>query len=254
MKIRKIYLVVMLLFLMIISVKNVDAYGFGVKKNSQHKQPDIGIYKGILESVGGIYVGDNSSKKIYLTFDCGYENGYTEKILDVLKEKKVNATFFLTGHYLKSASELVLRMKNEGHVLANHSDLHKNITTLNSNQIEKEITDLDEKYFNLTGSHLTKFFRPPAGNFDQKSLEVVKRLGYTPLFWSVSYKDWNHQNGVSYAVDEVCKNIHNGAIILLHAVSNDNKDALEIIIDNLEKEGYTFSSTLDLLDKENNIF
>ena len=171
-----------------------------------------------------------------------------KKILDVLKEKNVNATFFITGHYINSASDLVLRMKNEDHVIANHSDLHKNITTLTDKEIEKEIKDLEKKYYNLTNEGLTKFFRPPAGNFDKKSLEVVKRLGYTPVFWSVSYKDWNHQNGVSYAVDEVCKNIHNGAVILLHAVSNDNKDALEIIIDKLQREGYIFSTTLDLLE------
>lgn len=251
MKNRKILIIVVAFFLLFFAGKNVNAYGFGVKKNSENKQPDIGIYKSILDSSGGIYVGDKDSKDIYLTFDCGYENGYTDKILDVLKEKSVNATFFLTGHYIDSASSLVLRMKNEGHVLANHSNLHKNITTLTSNEIKKEIFDLDQKYYNLTGSNLTKFFRPPAGNFDKKSLETVKELGYTPLFWSVSYKDWNHQSGVDYAVKEVCDNIHNGAIILLHAVSNDNADALGMIIDNLKSKGYNFATTLNLLDSMN---
>ncbi len=247
MKKYKFLFIMVMSFLLFGISRGVFAYGFGVKKNNLNKQPEIGIYKGILDSVGGIYVGSNDSKDIYLTFDCGYENGYTGRILDVLKENDVNATFFLTGHYLDSASSLVLRMKNEGHVLANHSNLHKNITTLNAGEIEKEIKDLDVKYYNLTGSNLTKFFRPPAGNFDKRSLEVVKELGYTPLFWSVSYKDWNHKNGVDYAVSEVCNNIHNGAIILLHAVSEDNALALSMMISKLKTMGYNFSSTLNLL-------
>ena len=254
MKKYKIVIVFILFFLLFVSVRKIEAYGFGVKKNNENKQPDIGIYKGIIESAGGIYVGDKNSQNIYLTFDCGYENGYTGKILDVLKEKGVTATFFLTGHYVDSASDLVLRMKNEGHTLANHSNLHKNITTISNDEIKKEIIDLEQKYYNLTGSYLTKFFRPPAGNFDKKSLAVVKTLGYTSLFWSVSYKDWNHQNDVSYAVKEVCDNIHNGAIILLHAVSSANADALGIIIDNLRNKGYMITSTEELLSNNSNIF
>ena len=249
MKKYKIIVVLFISFLLFVVSKGANAYGFGVKKNTEHKQPDIGIYKGILDSVGGIYVGDKDKKNIYLTFDCGYENGYTEKILDVLEEKNVNATFFLTGHYIDSAKDLVLRMKEEGHILANHSNLHKNITTLNRGQIEEEIKGLEIKYNNLTGSNLTKFFRPPAGNFDQKSLEVVKDLGYVPLFWSVAYKDWDHKNGIEFAVQEVCKNIHNGAIILLHAVSSDNAQALSSIIDKLQAEGYIFTSTKELLNR-----
>ena len=249
MKKYKIIVVLFISFLLFLVSKGANAYGFGVKKNTEHKQPDIGIYKGILDSVGGIYVGDKDKKNIYLTFDCGYENGYTEKILDVLKEKNVNATFFLTGHYIDSAKDLVLRMKDDGHVLANHSNLHKNITTLNRGQIEEEIKGLEIKYNNLTGSSLTKFFRPPAGNFDQKSLEVVKDLGYVPLFWSVAYKDWDHKNGLDFTVQEVCKNIHNGAIILLHAVSSDNAQALSSIIDKLQAEGYIFTSTKELLNR-----
>ena len=249
MKKYKIIVVLFISFLLFLVSKGANAYGFGVKKNTEHNQPDIGIYKGILDSVGGIYVGDKDKKNIYLTFDCGYENGYTEKILDVLEEKNVNATFFLTGHYIDSAKDLVLRMKEDGHVLANHSNLHKNITTLNRGQIEDEIKGLEIKYNNLTGSSLTKFFRPPAGNFDQKSLEVVKDLGYVPLFWSVAYKDWDHKNGIEFAVQEVCKNIHNGAIILLHAVSSDNALALSSIIDKLQDEGYVFTSTKELLNR-----
>ena len=247
MKKYKIILVLFISFLLFVVSKGANAYGFGVKKNTEHKQPDVGIYKGILDSVGGIYVGDNDKKNIYLTFDCGYENGYTSKILDVLKEKNVSATFFLTGHYIDSAGDLVLRMKSEGHILANHSDKHKDITKITNVEIEKEIKDLETKYYNLTGSRITKFFRPPAGTFDSRSLKVVKELGYTTLFWSLAYQDWNHKTDPSIAVREISNNIHNGAIILLHAVSEANSKALGTIIDDLRSKGYVFTSTETLL-------
>ena len=247
MKRFKYIYILLLFFLVFITGNKVDAYGFGVKKNSDHKQPDIGIYKSIIESNGGLYVGDKDEKKIYLTFDCGYENGYTTKILDVLKEKNVSATFFLTGHYIDSASDLVLRMKREGHTLANHSDKHKDITKITKDEIKKEILDLETKYYNLTGSYLTKFFRPPAGTFDDKSLKVVNELGYKTLFWSLAYKDWNHKTDASVAVKEVLNNIHNGAIILLHAVSEANSIALSSIIDELRMKGYEFASTESLI-------
>lgn len=247
MKRYKILYIFALLFLLFVSSKSASAYGFGVKKNNTNTEPDIGIYKNIIESNGGLYVGSSESKNIYLTFDCGYENGYTSKILDVLKEKNVSATFFLTGHYIDSAGDLVLRMKSEGHTLANHSDKHKDITKITNVEIEKEIKDLETKYYNLTGSTITKFFRPPAGTFDSRSLKVVKDLGYTTLFWSLAYQDWNHKTDPSIAVREVSNNIHNGAIILLHAVSEANSKALGTIIDDLRSKGYVFTSTETLL-------
>lgn len=247
MKKHKIVYLFLLALILMITTKNVSAYGFGVKKNNQHLQPDIGFYKGIIESNNGIYVGKNDSKNIYLTFDCGYENGYTNKILEILKEKNVNATFFITGHYINSASSLVLRMKEEGHVVANHSNLHKDITKISDEEIKREITDLEVKYKNLTNAEITKFFRPPAGTFDKRSLSTISSMGYKTLFWSVSYKDWNHNNSSEYAVKEITSNIHNGAIILLHAVSNANAQALSLIIDDLRSMGYEFTSTLKLL-------
>lgn len=248
MKKHKILLIFSIFFLTILNLKNVEAYGFGVKKNSENKQPDVGFYKEIIEKNNGLYVGNNDSKIVYLTFDCGYENGYTQQILDTLKEKEVNATFFITGHYLKSATNLVLQMINDGHVIANHSDKHKDITKISEEEIKKDITVLEKDYQDITGKEITKFFRPPAGNFDNRSLDVVNKLGYKTLFWSISYKDWNHKSGVDYAVNEVCSNIHNGAIILLHAVSEDNAKALSIIIDKLEANGYVFESTKNLLN------
>ena len=246
---KKIKLIIVLLTVLfsIIMIKETYAYGFGLKKNKTNTTPDIGIYKSILDKNNAVYVGNTNKKVVYLTFDCGYENGYTEMILDTLKEEGVNATFFLTGHYITSASNVVLRMKNDGHVLANHSNKHKDITKIKDTEIKKEILDLETMYYNLTNSNLVKFYRPPAGSFDDKSLAVVKDMGYKTMFWSLAYPDWNHNNSVEYTVKEVMNNIHNGAIILMHAVSKSNALALKSIIHNLEGEGYTISSTLELL-------
>ena len=247
MKRIKLLVVILLLMLSVIMVKETFAYGFGYKKNANHIQPDIGIYKSILDKNNAIYVGDKNEKVVYLTFDCGYENGYTTMILDVLKEENINATFFITGHYVTSASDIVLRMKNDGHVVANHTNKHKNITTISKEEIIKEIKDLETMYYNLTSSNLTKFYRPPAGNFDDKSLSVVNELGYKTMFWSLAYPDWNHNNSVDYTVKEVMSNIHSGAIILMHAVSKSNAMALKGIITELINQGYTISSTLNLI-------
>ena len=241
-----VFFLLFYLFLNFLQIKSY-AYGFGISKNSNHTQPDAGFYKEIIEKNNGYYVGDSSSNKIYLTFDCGYENGNTTKILDVLKEQKITATFFITGHYIDSASELVLRMKEEGHIVANHSDKHKNITTLNAQEIKKEIDDLNTKYYKLTGENLAKFYRPPAGEFDDKSLAVVASMGYIPLFWSVAYPDWNHTNSIDFIVKEINANLHPGAIILMHAVSKENAEALTNIIVNIRENGYKIESLYELV-------
>ena len=240
-------------FVILVSQIKCFAYGFGISKNNSNTQPNAGFYKEIIEKNNGYYVGDSNSNKIYLTFDCGYENGNTSKILDVLKEQKITATFFITGHYIDSASEIVLRMKEEGHVVANHSNKHKNITTLTAEEIKKEIVDLNTKYYKLTGENLANFYRPPEGEFNDKSLSVVASLGYVPLFWSVAYPDWNHKHNISYVVNEICSNLHPGAVILMHAVSNDNALALNEIANNAQKNGYIFSSIYEILD-ENVLF
>lgn len=245
-KIKKV-IILIILVLVLVNIKRIDAYGFGVKKNDKHLQPDIGIYKNILEKNGGLYVGDKDSKTIYLTFDCGYENGYTNRVLDVLENHNVKATFFITGHYINSASDIVLRMKEDGHVIGNHSNLHKDITKLSDKEIVKEITDLEQKYYNLTGSNLDHFYRPPAGSFDERSLGVVNSLGYKTLFWSLAYKDWTNDNETSYVLKEITTNIHNGAIILMHTVSEANAKVLDEVILTLKRTGYSFDVPNNLI-------
>lgn len=240
----------MLVISILMIKKESSAYGFGIKKNTNHTQPEIGKYAPILEENNAYYVGDKNSNKIYLTFDCGYENGYTDDILEVLKEKNITATFFITGHYLESATDLVKQMVSNGHIIGNHSNKHKDITKLNENQIKEEILSLQKRYKELVGEEMSNFYRPPAGSFDDRSLNVVNKMGYTTLFWSLAYEDWNGKK--INVVDEVTAHIHNGAIILMHAVSEENAKELGDVIDELIYMGYEFSSPYELTKKRLN--
>ncbi len=238
---KKLFIV--LLSLIVCANLNVNAYGFGFKKNENHVKPDIGKYEVILNNTDSYYVGSDE-KVIYLTFDAGYDNGTLPKILETLKEKNVKATFFVTGDFLNREEDLTLQIFNDGHLIGNHTYGHKNITKLSKENIIKEIESLEKKYKEITGSDMTKLFRPPEGEFDEKSLMIVKELGYKTFFWSVAYDDWNtnNQKGADYGYNKVIDNIHNGAIILLHTVSTDNAEALPRIIDDLRSQGYEFKN------------
>lgn len=219
-------------------------------KPSKNNQPATTEpeYKALLEKYHGIWIGDTSKKVVYLTFDCGYENGYTDDILDILKKEKVPATFFITGHYIKSQPELVKRMVNEGHIVGNHSWGHPDLSKISDEKYKHEIKKLEEAYTDLTGRHDMKYLRPPRGTFNERSLKLADQLGYTSVFWSFAYQDWltNQQKGKDFAYKSIMKRIHPGAILLLHTVSKDNADALGKVIEDLRKKGYQFES-LDYL-------
>jgi len=225
------------------------SYGFGYDKNfSKGEVPSIGFYAELLEGNHAYYTGDTKKKNIYLTFDAGYENRYTEKILDVLKAKKVPAAFFCTGDYLKCNKEIIDRMIKDGHIIGNHTWNHPKMPKVSDKEtFEKELTLFDEYLFK---NHKVRssFFRYPEGEFSEKTLAMINDMGYTTVFWSLAYKDWERDvsRGVEYAVSQVTDQIHNGAIILLHAVSSDNAEALPYIIDKLRCEGYCFSSLEEL--------
>ncbi len=224
------------------SVRN---WYFMAKNN--HTTPDVqgGIdYK----KYGAYYVGNTSEKKIYLTFDEGYENGYSSKILDILKEKDVKAAFFCTGSYLRDNPDLIKRMVSEGHIVGNHSYNHLNQTTIGEDKIKSEINDCEYRFKEITGEQMPKFFRPPEGAYTEKSLAVIHNMGYKTIFWSFAYKDWltNSQPGKQAAYTKIMNSVHNGAIYLLHAVSSSNTEALSQVIDDLKAEGYTFGTLYDL--------
>lgn len=222
------------------------AWGLKKVKGEKPEVPDSIIKT--LDTFDGVYLAKRGGKNLYLTFDEGYENGYSGQILDVLQRTQTPAAFFITGDYLKNESELVARMVNEGHIVGNHTQNHPSMPGVSDiKSLAKEITELDDSFFALTGQHM-RYLRPPKGEFSEKSLAVSKDLGYRSVFWSFAYADWEKDktNGAQYAYDHVMPYLHDGAIILLHAVSKDNADALEKIITDAKAAGYTFKSLDEL--------
>ncbi|MNO78181.1 Peptidoglycan-N-acetylmuramic acid deacetylase PdaA precursor [compost metagenome] len=228
-------------------------YHFGFKKSKDGQLPSINEegFKSILEKHGAIFLGDTNQKEIYLTFDNGYENGYSVKILDVLRDKKVPAIFFVTGHYVKSQPELVQRMVSEGHLIGNHSWSHPDVTQISTAQLKEELDKVKNAVANITSQKEMAFLRAPRGIFNEAMLESSRNEGYTNVFWSVAYKDWdtNIQQGAQYAYTQVMKQLHPGAVILLHSVSRDNAEAMSQIIDDARKQGYVFKSLTELQKK-----
>ncbi|MDD2586098.1 MAG: delta-lactam-biosynthetic de-N-acetylase [Syntrophomonadaceae bacterium] len=225
-----------------LSSKSLSWY---LQPNSEHKTPYINDNIGqILSERNAFYVWPGNDNSIYLTFDEGYELGYTSKILDTLQANNVQAAFFITGHYLKSQPELVKRMKNEGHLVCNHTWNHPDLSTVTPDKITQEIISLQQKFSEVTGYEMDKYLRPPMGNYSEQSLEYTSQAGYTTVFWSLAFADWdpNNQPGANFSYEYVMKHVHPGAVILLHAVSSSNTEALDKIIKDLQNEGYTFAT------------
>lgn len=227
------------------SIENNEKISWGLKRESNNKQPTL--YKphtDVLDKYNGIYMGNNQNKYLYLTFDEGYENGYTDKILDVLKENQVKAAFFITGDYLKTSPQIVKRIIAEGHILGNHTQTHPSLPKLaNETKIQNELKNLEEKIYSEYGYKM-KYFRPPMGEYSQFSLKCISSLGYTTVMWSFAYDDWNvnKQKGIEYAKDMIISNLHPGSIMLLHAVSKDNANVLDYVIKEARNQGYEFKS------------
>lgn len=224
--------------------------GWGILRVKDNKTPqaDPGTPE-LLKKYQGIYIADVNKPVIYLTFDEGYENGYTGGILDVLNKQKVKALFFITGPYLNKQEDLVRRMVEEGHEVGNHTVSHYSLPTLNDEKMQKEISDLDSLFFEKFKKHMV-FLRPPKGEYSEHSLEVTSKMSYINVFWSFAYDDWyrDNQRGWDYAYNKVMSNLHKGAILLLHAVSSDNAQALERIIVDTRKKGYEFGNSQNLID------
>ncbi|TWM25939.1 Peptidoglycan-N-acetylmuramic acid deacetylase PdaA [Bacillus paralicheniformis] len=226
------------------------AIHWGFSKSKNHQPADAGQeLNSLLQQYDAFYLGNTKEKTIYLTFDNGYENGYTPKVLDVLKKQNVKAAFFVTGHFVKDQPELIKRMAEEGHIIGNHSYHHPDLTTKTSRVIQEELESVDEEVYKITGEKNNLYLRPPRGVFSERVLEETKKLGYQTVFWSVAFVDWkiNAQKGWRYAYDNMMKQAHPGAIYLLHTVSKDNAEALDQAITDLKKEGYTFKSLDDLM-------
>lgn len=189
-----------------------------------------------------IYMEGGNSKNIYLTFDEGYENGYTSIILDVLRQKGVKAAFFVTGAYVKSNPELIKRMAKEGHIIGNHSLNHPSLPQVESlEKLSSELSELDRLVYGICKKRC-RYLRPPKGEYSTRTLAFTKDLGYTNVFWSQAYVDWNDNVNSQTAFEKITQNLHGGCVLLLHAVSKGNADALSDVIDYARKEGYSFKS------------
>lgn len=257
---KHFYKQLIILFVFFISIAgsvqaqiNNSSLHWGFKKGSNGQPADAGKpLENLLEKYGAYYKADPDKKVLYLTFDNGYENGYTAKILDVLKKEKVPATFFVTGHYLNSASDLVKRMVDEGHIIGNHSWHHPDLTKVSAERLANELEKVRAETERLTGQKNMVYLRPPRGVFNERTLALAKEQGYIHVFWSLAFIDWhvNNQKGWKYSYDNIMRQVHPGSIMLLHSISKDNADALEKVIQDLKKQGYAFKSLDDLiLDK-----
>lgn len=259
MKRRIVYLSVFVILVSLFTLHTVQAYSntpyhFGFKKSKNGSLPSIAQegFQSIVDKHGAIFVGDTTKKELFLTFDNGYENGYTAQVLDTLKEKKVPAIFFVTGHYTKDQPDLMKRMTEEGHLIGNHSWSHPDMTQVSDDKMKEELGRVKTAVAEITGQKEMSYLRPPRGIFSDRVLALSKEIGYTNVFWSIAYKDWdtNAQKGWKYAYDNVMAQLHSGAVILLHTVSKDNAEALGKIIDDARKAGYEFKS-LDQLVRPN---
>ena len=223
---------------------------WGIKRVSNHEQPDLGsINKSLIDKYNGIAMGNSESKKVYLTFDMGYEAGYTEKILKVLKQNDVKAAFFITAHYVNTQPELIQKMINEGHIIGNHTVNHKSMPDLEEEKIRREIMDLHQ-VINEKFRYEMKYLRPPKGEFSQRTISITNKLGYKTVMWSFGYEDWNEnkQPDEEKARKIILENLHNGEIILLHGNSKTNTNILDSIIKEAKSMGYEFKS-LDEFEK-----
>ncbi len=223
-----------------------ENWGLGFGREGQ--KPSGNATAAELAEYNAYFMAEGEDKVLYLTFDCGYENGNTEPILDALKAHNAPATFFVVGHYLESAPEIVKRMVNEGHTVGNHTYHHPDMSQISDEaSFRKEMESVEEKFREITGQELTKYYRPPQGKYSRENLEMAENLGYTTFFWSLAYVDWNQDSQPSHeeALDKLTKRVHPGAIVLLHSTSKTNGEILDELLTRWEEMGYSFRPLSD---------
>ena len=202
-----------------------------------------------LKQFDSYYVGDANQKTIYLTFDCGFENGNTAAILDALKKHDAKACFFVVGNYLETAPDLVQRMVEEGHLVGNHTYHHPDMSAISDQAaFQEELESLEALYRETTDQELSRFYRPPQGKYSEENLKQAQTLGYTTVFWSLAYVDWyvDDQPTAEAAYAKLLPRIHDGAIVLLHSTSATNAAILDDLLTKWEDMGYRFASLEEL--------
>ena len=231
---------------------SLEAENWGLGFGKEGQKPTGNATAAELAEYNAYFMAPGEEKVIYLTFDCGYENGNTEPILDALKAHNAPATFFVVGHFLESAPEIVKRMVQEGHTVGNHTYHHPDMSQISDEaSFRREMEDTAAKYKEITGQEMAMYYRPPQGKYSRTNLQMAKDMGYSTFFWSLAYVDWNQDSQPSHeeAFEKVTKRIHPGDIVLLHSASKTNGEILDELLTRWEEMGYTFRPLSDFTEK-----
>ena len=231
----------------------LETGSWGLSFRQEGAAPIGNAGKDQLKAYDAAYIGDTGEKVLYLTFDAGYENGCTAKILDILKAHQVPAAFFLVGNYIEKNADLVRRMASEGHTVGNHTMHHYDMSTLtDKDAFARELRDLEDLYRETTGQELAKFYRPPQGIYSEENLKMARELVYKTVFWSLAYVDWNNDSQPSReeAFAKLLPRTHNGAVVLLHSTSQTNAEILEELLTKWKEQGYRFGTVEELFKEQ----
>lgn len=226
-----------------------DNWGLGFGASGTEMQPTGNATPDELKQYNTYYIGSKDKKVIYLTFDCGYENGNTSAILDALKKHNAPATFFVVGHFLESAPDMVKRMVEDGHTVGNHTYHHPDMSSISDkDSFQKELDDVNTLFEEITGTKMTNYYRPPQGKYSTENLQMAKDLGYQTFFWSLAYVDWNvdAQPTSEEAFSKLIGRIHPGAVVLLHNTSSTNGKILDELLTKWEEMSYEFHPLSEL--------
>ena len=232
-------------------VEQTENWGLGFGESGT--QPTGNESAETLKKYDAYFVGGSKEKVIYLTFDAGFENGNTEPILDALKKHNAKGTFFVVGHYLETAPELIKRMVEEGHTVGNHTYHHPDMSKISDKAaFTKEMQDVEALYKEITGEEMVHYYRPPQGKYSTSNMQMAKELGYHTFFWSLAYVDWYQDKQPSHeeAFNKLLNRIHPGAIVLLHSTSQTNGEIMDELLTKWEEMGYRFGTLDELLEEE----
>ncbi len=224
-------------------------WGLGFGKSGEKPTGNATVAE--MKQYNAYYMAEGEDKVLYLTFDCGYENGNTAPILDALKKHNAPATFFVVGHFLESAPDIAKRMVEEGHTVGNHTYHHPDMSKISDQaSFQQEMDTVRDKFREVTGAELSMYYRPPQGKYSTANLQMAKDMGYATFFWSLAYVDWNKDAQPSHeeAFEKLCGRVHPGAIVLLHSTSQTNGEILDELLSKWEEMGYTFRPLSDFVE------
>ena len=223
---------------------------WGLSFQEEGKPPVANTTASKMKDFDAYYMQETSEKVLYLTFDCGYENGNTPQILDALKKHQAPATFFVVGHFLETSPDLVKRMISEGHTVGNHTYHHPDMSKISSvGDFSAELSAVENLYQEITGESISPYYRPPQGKYSETNLKMAKDLGYSTFFWSLAYVDWNTDAQPSHdeAFQKLLGRVHPGAVLLLHNTSKTNAEILDELLTKFEEMGYRFQPLDELI-------